>query len=168
MPRTSDAPDLKLRPAHPDDLPALLRFEQGVIEEERSHNESIRRARVRYYDLPGLLADPNTNLLVVEDGDRPVGCGYAQLRRSRPAFTHERHAYLGFMFVEPDLRRRGVNNLIVEALIAWCENQGVYDIFLDVCAANRAAVRAYEKAGFVVSQLEMRFRAGGQDSARNT
>ena len=53
---------MKLRLAQPDDLPILLEFEQGVIEEERPYNDSIKTTKVNYYDLRDLLADPNTSL----------------------------------------------------------------------------------------------------------
>ena len=56
---------MKLRLAQIDDLPTLLKFEQGVIEEERPCNDSIRNSHVKYYDLDDFLADPNTCLQLV-------------------------------------------------------------------------------------------------------
>ncbi len=34
----------------------------------------------------------------------------------RPIFKHERYAYLGFMYVHPDYRGKGVNSKIIEGL----------------------------------------------------
>ena len=147
---------MKLRLAQPDDLPILLEFEQGVIEEERPCNDSIKKTYVNYYDLDALLADPNTSLQLVEHEGRVVGCGYVQLRPSEAAFVHDKHAYLGFMYVEPAVRGQGINKLIVDSLISWSKNKGIYDFYLDVYTENQAAIRAYEKVGFTPVLVEMK------------
>jgi GNAT superfamily N-acetyltransferase len=147
---------MKLRLAQLDDLPILLEFEQGIVEEERPCNDSIKKTSVNYYDLSDLIADPNTNLQLVEHDGRVVGCGYAQLRPSEAAFVHDKHAYLGFMYVEPGVRGQGINTMIVESLISWSRDRGVYDFYLDVYTENRAAIRAYEKVGFTPLQVEMK------------
>jgi RimJ/RimL family protein N-acetyltransferase len=147
---------MKLRLAQLDDLPILLEFEQGVIEEERPYNDSIKTTNVNYYDLCDLLADPNTSLQLVENDGRVVGCGYAQLRHSESAFVHDKHAYLGFMYVEPDFRRQGINKMIVESLVSWSKVRGVRDFYLEVYVGNRAAIRAYEKVGFTPELVGMK------------
>ena len=147
---------MKLRLAQPDDLPILLEFEQGVIEEERPCNDSIKKTHVTYYDLNEVLADPNSILQLVEHDGRVVGCGYAQLRPSESAFVHDRHAYLGFMYVEPGVRGQGINKMIIESLISWSNDRGVYDFYLQVYVGNQAAIRAYEKVGFTEELIEMK------------
>jgi ribosomal protein S18 acetylase RimI-like enzyme len=147
---------MNLRIARPDDLPILLEFEQGVIEEERPCNDSIKTTDTKYYDLNALLADPNTSLQLVEHDGRVVGCGYAQLRLSEAAFVHDKHAYMGFMYVEPGARGQGVNKMIIESLISWSRDQGVDDFYLEVYVENRAAIRAYEKVGFTPNMVEMK------------
>ena len=147
---------MKIRIAQPDDLPILREFEQGVIEEERPCNDSIKKANVIYYDLDALLADPNTSLQLVEFDGRVVGCGYVQLRLSEAAFVHDKHAYMGFMYVEPAARGQGVNKMIIESLISWSRDRGVYDFYLDVYTENGAAIRAYEKVGFTPVLVEMK------------
>ena len=147
---------MKLRLAQPDDLPILLEFEQGVIEEERPCNDSIKKTHVTYYDLNEVLADPNSILQLVEHDGRVVGCGYARLRSSEAAFVHDQHAYLGFMYVERDARGQGVNKMLIESLISWSKEKGVYDFYLDVYTENQAAIRAYEKVGFTPLMVEMK------------
>ena len=147
---------MKLRLAQPDDLPILLEFEQGVIEEERPCDDSIKKTNANYYDLSDLIADPNTCLQLVEHDARVVGCGYVQLRPSEAAFVHDKHAYLGFMYVEPGVRGQGINKMIIESLISWSRDRGVYDFYLNVYTENPAAIRAYEKVGFTPSQVEMK------------
>lgn len=147
---------MKPRLARPDDLPVLLEYEQGVIEEERPCNDTIRKTDVKYYDLDFLIADPDSRLELIEHDGRIVACGYAQLRASEAQFAHERHAYLGFMYVEPSFRGQGVNKMIVDSLTGWSRDRGVSDIYLDVYAENQAAIRAYEKAGFTPLLVEMK------------
>jgi GNAT superfamily N-acetyltransferase len=60
------------------------------------------------------------------------------------------------MFVEPDWRGRGVNARLIAALKEWCRANGVTELRLDVYADNEPAVRAYRKAGFRASMVEMR------------
>jgi GNAT superfamily N-acetyltransferase len=150
---------MKLRVAQPDDLPILLEFEQGVIEEERPCNDAIKKTNVNYYDLGHLIADPNTSLQLVEHDGRVVGCGYVQLRPSEAAFVHDQHAYLGFMYVEPGVRGQGINKMIIESLISWSKDRGVYDFYLDVYTENRAAIRAYEKVGFTPLLVQMKLNS---------
>jgi GNAT superfamily N-acetyltransferase len=147
---------MELRLAQTDDLPILLEFEQGVIAEERPYDDSIKTTDVNYYDLRDLLADPNTSLQLVEHDGRVVGCGYAQLRPSESAFVHDKHAFLGFMYVEPDVRGQGINKMIIESLISWSKDRGVYDFYLQVYGGNQAAIRAYEKVGFAAELIEMK------------
>lgn len=149
---------MKLRRAQLEDLPILLEFEQGVIEEERPCDDSIRKADAKYYDLNYFLTDANTNLQLVEHDGQVVACGYAQLRPSQAAFVHDRHSYLGFMYVEPGFRGQGVNQLILDSLISWSKDKGVYDFYLDVYTENPAAIRAYEKVGFRASMIEMKLK----------
>lgn len=148
--------NLLIREALPSDLTVLLEFEQGVVAEERPFNDAIREQDVTYYDLPGLMSDPDASLQLAERDGRIVACGYVWLRKSNPAFTHRRHAYLGFMYVEPDARGQGINKQIVDSLIAWSLERNVDDFYLEVYAGNAAAVRAYEKAGFEPLLVEMK------------
>lgn len=146
---------MHVRPARQADLPTLLRFEQGVIAAERPFNTDIRD-ETRYYDLAYLMSDALSQLLVAELDGTLVGCGYAQIRTSKAHLHHARHSYLGFMYVEPAYRGRGINQAIIERLLAWSREQGVSRSYLDVYAENSAAVRAYEKIGFTASLVEMK------------
>ncbi|MEZ0129397.1 GNAT family N-acetyltransferase [Flavobacterium sp. LBUM151] len=56
--------------------------------------------------------------------------------------------YLGFMFVKPEFRGRGINNLLLNDLKKWVLSKGITEVRLEVYSDNDPAVRAYEKAGF--------------------
>jgi len=148
--------NINLRKALLRDKPVLLEFEQRVLEAERPYNSTIKLEDAFYYDLENLLTSNKSHLLVAEVKDTVVGSGYAQIRASKQSLTHDVHSYLGFMYVAPEYRGRGINRRIVEGLIQWSKSQGISDCYLDVYSDNEAAIRAYEKVGFVNSMIEMK------------
>ena len=148
---------MNIRPAQPADIAELLRFEQGVISAERPFNPQIR-GQTHYYDLHALIQDDQSLLVVAEQAGALIASGYVQIRESKAHLQHDRHAYLGFMFVKPEYRGQGVNKAVLERLLAWSKDNGVADCYLDVYAENTAAIRAYEKAGFAGSLLEMKLQ----------
>ena len=155
MKATSDT-TLNFREANQNDLQQLLELEQCVITAERPFNSSIKSGRTRYYDLQSLISSSNTHLLVVEYSGRIIGTGYAQIRESKSSLDHDKHSYLGFMYVTPEHRGKGINQQIVDGLIVWSKRKGVDDVYLDVYSQNRQAIRAYEKSGFEPCLVEMK------------
>lgn len=147
---------IQIREATAADLPELLAFEQGVVAAERPYNDSIKSGTVHYYDIAGLIDSDESLVLVAEDGGRLIGSGYASLKDSKAEFEHDRHAWLGFMFIEPNYRGQGLIQRIIGQLLTWARAAGVTDYYLDVYAENEAAVRAYEKSGFCRSLLQMK------------
>lgn len=145
-----------IRQASLDDLPTLLSFEQGVISAERPFDPTLKDGDIRYYDLEALIAAPHVELLVAELDSELIGCGYARIETSEPFLQHSQHAYVGFMYVEPAHRGKGVGGKIIDALKQWSLEQDVIEMRLEVYDDNLAAIRAYEKAGFQRHMLEMR------------
>lgn len=154
--------ELRLREARETDLPALLAMEQGLVRDERPYDPTIRPDPVYYHDLPALLADKNSRVVVVEAHDTVVACGFVTRRIPRHYLDHDAYAYLGLMYTHPDFRGRGVNGLIVADLKAWAVSRGLYEMRLTVYYENEPALRAYEKAGFRRHLVEMRLREGEQ------
>lgn len=147
---------MNVRKAEFKDRATLLSLEQKVVEAERPLNSSIRAKNAIYYDLDNLLIDKGSHLIVAELNNQIIGTGYAQIRTSKKSLKHSKHSYLGFMYVAPDYRGKGINKLILQHLIGWSKDQGTSDFYLDVYEGNDAAIRAYEKMGFVKSLVEMK------------
>jgi GNAT superfamily N-acetyltransferase len=147
---------LTIRPAQKEDLEVLFCFEQGVIQAERPFDSTLREGEIHYYDLAAMISAPEVELIVAELSGRIVGSGYARLEASKPYLKHRTHAYLGFMFVDPAHRGKGINLIILQALQEWSISKGVREFRLDVYADNESARRAYEKAGFKNHLIEMR------------
>jgi RimJ/RimL family protein N-acetyltransferase len=144
-----------VRKAHLKDLPVLLDFEQGVIEVERPMDSTLQDGQISYYDISELITSENSEVFVIEIDTKIVASGYANIMEDKPYLKHEKQGYLGFMFVLEEFRGRGLNKLILDALMHWCKEHGVFEIRLDVYDANEAALRAYEKAGFKKHLINM-------------
>lgn len=147
---------VKVRVAREEDLAVLRMFEQGVVEAERPYNDRLKDGPAHYYDIAALIASNQSVVLVAEHAEHLVGSGYATLKASLEYLQHERHAYLGFMYVQPSHRGQGIIKRILEGLMEWAREHGVNDFYLDVYAANESAIRAYEKFGFRSNLIEMR------------
>lgn len=153
-----------VRKATLDDLPILLEFEQGIIEVERPMDPTIQDGDINYYDIGELITSEKSDVFVVEKEGEIVASGYAMIKPDRHYLKHKVQGYLGFMFVPEDQRGQGLNKLILNALMQWCKERKVYELRLDVYETNPAAIRAYEKAGFIKHLINMRLDLNDQDT----
>ena len=144
-----------------DDLDTLYQFEQGVINTERPFDATLSTDPIHYYDLKEMITASHIEIVVAEPdtnrGDRKIiGCGYARIEKSKPYFNHQQHAYLGFMYVVPEHRGKGVNKKIIDHLKNWAKAQRVTELRLQVYNDNASAIHAYEKIGFKRNMIEMK------------
>jgi ribosomal protein S18 acetylase RimI-like enzyme len=79
-----------------------------------------------------------------------------RIENAKPYLQHKQHGYLGFMYVKPEHRGKGINGKIMEALTTWSAGQGVTELRLEVYCLNESAIKAYEKIGFTRHMIEMR------------
>jgi ribosomal protein S18 acetylase RimI-like enzyme len=140
--------EITTRHATNADLPILGEFLQMLVAAERPFDPTIKDGKIIYYDLGNLIEDEQSALLVIEGNGKVIGSGYAQIREAKPYLRHERFAHLGFMFVIPEFRGKGLNLLLLNELKQWVLSKGVSEVRLEVYADNEAAIRAYDKAGF--------------------
>ena len=142
------------RSARLEDLPILLDFEQGVINFERPFDPTLKEEKISYYDIKAMILSDEVEVIVAVENDEVIGSGYARIEEVKPYLKHSKHAYLGFMFVKPSHRGRGVNKLVIEALYSWIKSKGITEVRLDVYADNPGAIKAYEKVGFSGYELD--------------
>ena len=152
--------EILLRPARLEDLDILLEFEQGVILAERPFEPTLKPEHIHYYDIRQMIQSEDIALLVALIEDEIVGSGYARIEKAKPFQNHDYYAYLGFMYVKPEYRGKGINQKILEALILWARSKKIDEIRLDVFHENLPAVSAYEKAGFKKLLVKMRLDIG--------
>jgi len=145
-----------VRKATLSDVPILLEFEQGVIEVERPFDPTIKNGKINYYSIPDLITSNESEVFVVELNNEIVSSGYAKIKTGRHYLKHKKQGYLGFMFVPQNFRGKGLNKLIIDALLKWCKERDISEIRLDVYDDNLPAIRAYEKVGFKKHMINMR------------
>lgn len=145
-----------VRKANLNDIPTLLEFEQGIIEAERPFDPTIKDGKINYYDISDLITNENSDVFVVEINNEIVASGYAKIKSDRHYLKHKVQGYLGFMFVPKSHRGKGLNKLIIDALLKWCKAKDIDEIRLDVYEDNLPAIKAYEKTGFKKHLINMR------------
>lgn len=149
-----------IREATKEDLKTLLEFEQGIVTAERPFNSTLIDGEIHYYDLNEFIQSPDATLIVVEDNNEIVASGYALIKKSDKDYNNfKSYAYLGFMYVKPEQRGKGINKLITDELVSWAKSRNITEVRLDVYAQNESAIKAYEKAGFEPLLLTMRLKA---------
>lgn len=154
--------EINIRTATLNDLETLLRFEQGVINAERPFDSTLKNTNIQYYDIVEMITASHIELMVAEIETEVIGSGYARIEDSKPYLQHQKHAYLGFMYVHPEHRGKGINKKIIEALKQWARAQNITELRLDVYNNNLGAIKAYEKVGFTKHMIQMRMDVNGK------
>ena len=148
--------EITIRKAIIEDIETLLRFEQGVVSTERAFDPTLKTGPNHYYDLKQMIDDPLVQLVVAECEGKLIGSGYARIEKAKSYLKHDLHAYLGFMYVDPEWRGKNINQKIIEFLGKWSVSNGIPELRLDVYYDNLPAIKAYEKAGFSKLMIQMR------------
>jgi GNAT superfamily N-acetyltransferase len=98
--------------------------------------------------LPDRYAEPEAVLLLGFMGDEAVGCVAVKQRRDRPGDCEMKR-----LWTEPVARGTGMGKALIEAAMAWSQQQGARTLLLDtVATAMPDAVRLYRKMGFVETE----------------
>ena len=151
-----------VRPAQPSDAERLTELGTAVGSEPegwlvttngwRTVNDERRYLRaIRRY--------PNAAVFVAEDEGAIVG-RLSVARDQHPASAHV--ADLGLM-VAASHRRRGIGTGLLDAAVAWAKESGVKKLELHVFPWNEAAIRLYERYGFVKEGYRRNhYRRGGE------
>jgi GNAT superfamily N-acetyltransferase len=155
---------ITVRTATPDDLDTLLGFEKGIITTERPFDPTIQESDIHYYDIAYMITAANVEVAVAVSGTEVIGSGYVRIEDSKVFLKHKKHGFLGFMYVKPEHRGKGVNQKVIAALQKWAILRGVNEFRLEVYDGNLPAIKAYEKLGFTNLLIEMRMEVPAQKS----
>ena len=93
------------------------------------------------------LKNPSATVFVALSGDEVVGFGGVQHILDE--------AYITNIAVKKDFRRKGVGNALLSAIINHSEKCRF--VTLEVRVSNSAAIKLYEKSGFVSQGIRKRF-----------
>jgi GNAT superfamily N-acetyltransferase len=145
-----------IREATIDDMEVLLNFEQGVILAEHVFDTTLKPDPNYYYDLKAMISDQQVHLIIAENDGEVIASGYGQIEKAKHYLQHKQSVYLGFMYVKPEWRGKGINQMIIERLKQWAMSKSITELRLDVYDENVSAITAYEKAGFSKLMVQMR------------
>ena len=145
-----------LREATLDDLSSLLEFEKRLIEYEREFTPNLKKSDFNYYNLKSYIKDPEISVVVAEEKNKLIASGYALIRENKIYKIPDKLIFLGFMYVIPEYRGKGINKKVLDYLIAWGKNKGFNEFQLTVYAENESAINAYKKSGFSFETITMR------------
>lgn len=149
--------NILIRTAKITDLDQLFIFEQDLIKTERPFDPTLKSDPINYYDLKAMINAPHIELVIAEYENRIIASGYVRIEKSKHYLKHNHYAYLGFMYVLPEYRGRGINKQVLDHLKQWAASQGLTELRLEVYYKNISAIKAYEKFGFKSHMIEMRY-----------
>ena len=142
--------DYLVREATVADVPTLVRQRFSMFAELRDASEADRpilEAAIARYLAEAIPAGLFRAWLVETNG-APVAGGGIQLRPlvPRPGYTQgEPEAIVLSIWTDPEHRRRGLARRVMDALLAWCQANGVRRVCLHASPDGRAL---YEQLGF--------------------
>ena len=130
--------NLQIRPIKPEDAPALAQIEK--------ENFSLPWSEQAFAELP----ERTYNLyLVAEVNGTPIGCAGLTVL--------DNEGDIDKVMVREDCRGQGVACQMLRQLMEEAEKCGVTDFTLEVRVGNQAAIRLYEKLGFVSEGVRPKF-----------
>lgn len=150
----------EIRPMRPADLDTVLAIAVASP-------EAPAWQRSDYAAYLGPLQPPLLRAaFVAVHGGSVVGFAAATLLLDPPATpSPENRCELDSMAVDPTARRQGVGSALLEAVIAWAIENRSPRMTLEVRYSNAAAIRLYERHGFVREGLRPRYYADPVDDA---
>ena len=132
------APDVFIRRAVQRDEEAIFSLLVLIPANQELDQDAWRAARQRFRENIGL------NVLVAERDDQIIGFIVLSMV---PAITGIR-AWVDDLAVAPQVRRRGIGQLLVEAAIRWASRHGATHLYLDTGRGNSDAQDFYQSCGF--------------------
>lgn len=136
--------DIHIRPTRPDHpqvvalLAALDDYLASLYAPEDNH----------ILDVQALLA-PEVHFLAAWQGDRIVGCGAVRRMPAEPETAGAPYGEIKRMYVDPELRGRRLAERLLQALEDGLVTEGIGQALLETGSDQHAAVRLYERCGYV-------------------
>jgi ribosomal protein S18 acetylase RimI-like enzyme len=142
-----------IRRAKLEDAPSVYAAWQRM----RGHNHEVERRVVPApvtqsefaVDLEQLLARPRSAAFVAMRGKDLAGFIAGSIEESQPDRMPERHATVGYLWVEPQFRRQGLASQLFRAVADWArEQEDVGHFEMAVLTADAAAAGFWRSIGF--------------------
>ena len=162
---------LRIEPFQPADLPVVAAFVEAIQEHERLGVPELKPGSeigLGYAEmLVRTVAARNGIIVLAKVGERAIGFACAWIDEDDDPLLREdarSHAFVSDIFVDAEWRRKGVGRLLLEAMESEMHERGCRRIRICAKAANLAALKCYEAAGYrpyEVTLCKSIARAGG-------
>ena len=132
-----------IRPATPDDVPAILRLIRALAEYERLSHKVVADEAALHETLfgPDRVAE---TWMAVEDG-APIG--FALFFRNYSTFLAKPGIYLEDLFVIPEARGKGHGKALLEHVVSLARERGYGRVEWSVLDWNQPAIDFYRSMG---------------------
>ena len=155
MTNHSNAAKIGFRNLEESDLPLMHRWLNNPLVKRWYDDPSASLEEVRNYYLPCISGAEPTQSFIFELDGRPVGYIQSYRPKDWPDYWGNQNlpdgaAGIDLFIGEDDVRHHGVGPRAIRAFIdeILAADPTVTEIIIDPDPGNRAAIRAYEKAGF--------------------
>lgn len=136
---------------------AIREMTSQDLEAVTSLEESCFSMPWRKHDFEEILTNPNRVYLTALCGDMVVGGCMMTMVAGEGDISN--------VAVREDYRGKHIATELLAELLRWGEAQGIHDFTLEVREQNHAAIRLYEKAGFVSEGIRPNFYEAPKDNA---
>lgn len=135
---------MQIRDAVAADAPAIARiYNQGIEDRLATLETTLRSPDERAAWLAA--RSPRHPVIVALDDDRVVGWGSLNQFNPRAAYDHVADFSV---YVDRDIRGRGIGNTLLDALIARARTIGFHKLVLSAFPFNDRGMRLYQRHGF--------------------
>jgi len=160
--------DISIRRAKQADIGALTAMWNGLMAyhaklyrgDRRAEEHALREGAETLWRKFALknIRSPNGQVLIAEDGKKPVGYSLSFIKPNIPVFRIRKLGHLSDLYVKPGYRGKGIGTRFRDEAFRWFRKKGVRHASIAVHALNRGSWKVYLKWGFSDYHLEMRRR----------
>ena len=146
---------LRIEAVKSDERAALFEVVQRYWGETMPRAPVVQNPELRpqYYAHEFQFDRPGNYLYWAIVDDARVGFANVELSQD---WTDQSWAYVKDLYIEPAWRHQGHGQALVQALIDWCTDQGVYRVDLYVRSDSPEAMAFWESVGFELASYRMR------------
>ncbi len=151
---------MTIRPAKPDDVPAVLPMVRKLVELHASWNPAKYAFKQNVTDmysrwLPLRADDPRSVFLIAERENKLIAFLIGTVESEIPIYTLKEFGFIHDLWVQEDYRHEGIARQMVMLAIESFRNIGVSQVRLDTASQNEPARSLFRSCGFQPSTVEM-------------
>jgi len=152
---------IRIEPYRPDDAPRLTEFVGAIQEYERRYVAGLRPGSEIAADYAATVMknvrEAGGAILMARQDGETVGFVSAWIRVDEDLLLQEdvrRHAYISDIYVEERVRQNGIASRLLSEIERTMRSRGCSRIRICSKAANDAAMKCYESAGYQQCEVD--------------